>query len=317
MTIIGIDAVTYGAAEPEQAARFFADWGLARKSRSRSKAVLETVDRCQIVIRPRAARDLPPAIERKSTIRALTWGVSAKRDLRAIEKELARDREVNRDRDDTLWSVDDNGLAIGFRVSRRKKLKERIEGTNAPGAIERVDRRATYYDRARPLTIGHVVMNVPSCERTKRFYVERLGFSVSDIYRGRGVFLRANPRGGHHNLFFVEAEKGPTLNHVAFGVRGIHELFAGGRHMSDRGWRTAIGPGRHRISSAYFWYFKNPAGGLAEYYWDEDYLTERWKPGTWDPAPDTFAEWVLGRGLPRSKALPPTRTKRDARTVEK
>ena len=60
-------------------------------------------------------------------------------------------------------------------------------------------------------------------------------------------------------------------------------------------------------------YFKNPAGGLAEYYWDEDAPTENWKPRTWDPAPDTFAEWVLDSGLPRSKALPPTREKRDAK----
>ena len=311
MTIVGIDAVTYGAADPARAARFFADWGLARKRSGASAAVLETVDRSRVVIRPRGARDLPAAIERKSTIRALTWGVDTAHGLEAIGKELSRDREVGRARG-TLWSVDDDGLAIGFRVSRRRALAERIEGTNAPGAIRRVDRRATYYDRARPLTIGHVVMNVPSLRRARRFYVERLGFSVSDVYRGRGVFLRAGARGGHHNLFFIEAEDGPSLNHVAFAVRDIHELFAGGRHMSGRGWRTAIGPGRHRISSAYFWYFKNPAGGLAEYYWDEDYLTERWKPGRWDPAPDTFAEWVLGGGLPRARALPPTRGRRDA-----
>ena len=313
MTITGIDAVTYGTANLSKAAAFFADWGLERKSRRATKAVFTTADGSEIVVQPRAAKSLPKAIERKSTIRALIWGVSAKKDLNSIERELARDREVRRDRNGTLWSADDNGLAIAFRISRRKPLKSKTPGVNAPGAIQRVDQRATYYERAQPRTIGHVVMNVPDRQRTKRFYVERLGFALSDVYRGRGFFLRANPRGGHHNLFFLEAKDGPSLNHVAFGVRDIHELFAGGQHMGNRGWPTAIGPGRHRISSAYFWYFKNPAGGLAEYYWDEDSLTERWKPGTWDPAPDTFAEWVLSGGLPRSRALPPTRERRDAK----
>lgn len=313
MTITGIDAVTYGTANLAKAATFFADWGLERKTRNSSSAVFATADGSEVLLRPRSAKNLPKAIERKSTIRALTWGVSSKKHLTTIEKELTKDREVHRDRDGTLWSVDDNGLAIGFRLSRRKKLNLKPTGVNAPGAIQRVDQRATYYKRAHPQTIGHVVLNVRDRARSKRFYVERLGFALSDIYRGRGFFLRANPRAGHHNLFLLEAENGPNLNHVAFGVRDIHELFAGGQFMSNQGWPTAIGPGRHRISSVYFWYFKNPAGALAEYYWDEDSLTERWQPGTWDPAPDTFAEWVLGAGLPRSQALPPTRAKRDAK----
>ena len=313
MTITGIDAVTYGVANLTKATTFFADWGLERRSRGATKAVFATADGSEVVVRPRSAKALPKAIERKSTIRALTWGVTAKRDLTVIERELGNDREVEHDRDGTLWSTDDNGLALGFRVSRRKRLTSKPTGVNAPGAIQRVDQRATYYERAHPLTIGHVVMNVRDRERTKRFYMERLGFALSDVYQGRGVFLRARARAGHHNLFLLEAENGPTLNHVAFGVRDIHELFAGGQFMSNRGWPTAIGPGRHRISSAYFWYFKNPAGGLAEYFWDEDSLTERWQPGTWDPAPDTFAEWVLANGLPRARALPPTRARRDAK----
>ena len=262
MTITGIDAVTYGITNLTKATTFFADWGLERRSRGATKAVFATADGSEVVVRPRSAKALPKAIERKSTIRALTWGVTAKRDLTVIERELGNDREVEHDRDGTLWSTDDNGLALGFRVSRRKRLTSQPTDVNAPGAIQRVDQRAPYYERAHPLTIGHVVMNVRDRERTKRFYMERLGFALSDVYRGRGFFLRASARGGHHNLFLLEAENGPTLNHVAFGVRDIHELFAGGQFMSNRGWPTAIGPGRHRISSAYFWYFKNRVSTL-------------------------------------------------------
>ena len=174
MTITGIDAVTYGVANLTKATTFFADWGLERRSRGATKAVFATADGSEVVVRPRSAKALPKAIERKSTIRALTWGVTAKRDLTVIERELGNDREVEHDRDGTLWSTDDNGLALGFRVSRRKRLTSKPTGVNAPGAIQRVDQRATYYERAHPLTIGHVVMNVRDRERTKRFYMERL-----------------------------------------------------------------------------------------------------------------------------------------------
>ncbi|MET5116780.1 glyoxalase, partial [Burkholderia pseudomallei] len=68
------------------------------------------------------------------------------------------------------------------------------------------------------------------------------------------------------------------LNHVAFTVRDIHEGFGGGMHVSRCGWRTQLGPGRHPGSSAYFWYFRNPAGGLSEDYADEDMLTPAGQP---------------------------------------
>ena len=87
------------------------------------------------------------------------------------------------------------------------------------------------------------------------------------------------------------------LNHVAFTVRDIHEVFGGGMHMSRTGWDTQLGPGRHPISSAYFWYFKNPAGGLIEYYADEDQLDAHWEPREFEPGPTMFAEWAIEGGI--------------------
>lgn len=314
MTITGIDAVTYGVNDLGKASSFFADFGLSLRARGAARAVFATANGAEVVLRPKTARELPPAFERKPTLRTLTLGVENQSDLRAIARELGRDRAVDVDRDGTLHAFDDHGVPLAFRVSRRRTVKNGGTAVNAPGAVQRIDRRATYYERAIPRSIGHVVLAVPDRERARRFYQRRLGFQVSDFYRGRGVFMRSGKLTGHHTLFFLEsADAKVRLNHVAFSVRDIHELFAGGLYMSGRGWKTAIGPGRHRISSAYFWYLNNPAGGLAEYYWDEDFATAKWRPKTWDPAPTTFAEWVLGKGLPRSKALPPTREKRDAK----
>ena len=96
-------------------------------------------------------------------------------------------------------------------------------------------------------------------------------------------------------LQLPEARNG--LNHVAFTVRDHHEVFGGGLHMSRCGWDTELGPGRHPISSAIFWYFISPAGALVEYYADEDELTEHWQPREFTPGPTVFAEWAVKGGI--------------------
>ena len=132
----------------------------------------------------------------------------------------------------------------------------------------------------------------------ERFYVQRLGFLVSDRYPDRGLFLRWAPEGGHHDLFVLQTPASkPGVNHVAFAVRDLYEVFGGGLHISRCGWTTEIGPGRHPISSAFFWYVKCPAGGLAEYYADEDYVTPAWQPRELTPSPENFAEWAITGGI--------------------
>ena len=110
--------------------------------------------------------------------------------------------------------------------------------------------------------------------------------------------MRCAEQAGHHDLFLLSLPgKESGLNHVAFTVRDIHEVFGGGLHMSRCGWKTQLGPGRHPISSAYFWYFENPCGGLIEYNADEDYLTGQWQERSFEPGPTVFAEWAIDGGI--------------------
>jgi hypothetical protein len=67
--------------------------------------------------------------------------------------------------------------------------------------------------------------------------------------------------------------------------------------MSRQGWQTELGPGRHPISSALFWYVVSPAGALVEYYTDADELTEAWQPRECTPGPTSFAEWAVKGGI--------------------
>ena len=313
MAFVGIDAVTYGVADVKKGLKAFQDFGLKKIKGQAKEAVLETQDGSQVIIKPRADKILPKAFASGSTIREITWGVENASDMVRVRHALEQARAVSVDEDGTIRSVDDMGLGIAFRKTRRRRIRgAKATKINAPQSIVRFNERANYYEKANPRTRGHAVFNVADIKTMQSFYVDRLGFEVTDYYRGRGVFLRCRTPGGHHNLFFLEDESGKnSLNHVAFGLTDTHELFAGGIHFAGQGGKTVVGPGRHIISSCYFWYFKIPCGGNIEYYVDEDYITKGWKPKQWDPAPHRFAEWSLGEGLKKFTGQPPTRTNAD------
>ncbi|GAB4190993.1 MAG: VOC family protein [Thalassobaculales bacterium] len=280
--LTGIDAITYGVEDMERSAQFFLDWGLTRTVAEPGRIVFETLDGGEVVLRPADAPDLPPPFESGSTLRRVTWGVRSARALKALAGIAA----------------DPTGLAIDFRPSRRRKVAVKGSPANTIDRARRIDAPSPVYERAQPVKIGHVVLFVADVAAAEAFYVGRLGFVPSDRYPGEGVFLRCNARGGHHDLFLLKHPAGrPGLNHVAFTVRDIHEVFGGGLHIARQGWQTQIGPGRHPISSAFFWYFRNPAGGLAEYYTDEDHLTERWVARSFERRPELFAEWAIAGGL--------------------
>ena len=289
--IEGIDRVTYGVEDLAACQRFFLDWGLKLVREHAAGLDFESLNGCELLVRKSDDPSLPPAVEPGSTLREVIWGVRGEPDLEAL-----RTRGL-RERDSVLVGVDPNGIGLGFRVTRKRAVDVAGTPANVWGHAARIDQPSPVYERAEPVEVGHVVFFTDALDETTEFY-QALGFHLSDRYPGRGHFLRCSARGGHHDLFLLqtpEAKRG--LNHVAFTVRDMHEVIGGGLHLSRCGWETQLGPGRHPISSALFWYFKNPAGALVEYYADEDVLTENWKPRDFEPGPTVFAEWAVAGGI--------------------
>src|SRR5262245_32701205 len=300
MNFVGIDTVVFGAPDLKLPRKLFADWGLKKVADRASRLEFETGIGSRIVVYPEDAPGLRPRLAGGSQFREVIFGVRSRQDLTALAAALERDRPVTIDADGTLHSVDDAGINIGFRVWRRRAERP-TAGTpwNAPGNRVRIDRVSPRYDAARPYKMGHIVFLVPDTRVAEAFYRKRLGFWLSDRYAGgAGVFLRWAQRSEHHNLFFLKSRTGQTdLHHIAFEVRDVHEVFGGGMAFMQRGWTTEVGPGRHPISSAYFWYFKNPLGGAIEYFCDPDYVTEAWRPASYRV--NRFSEWHLADGIGR------------------
>ena len=297
MSIQGIDEITLSAADLPQCRRFFLDWGLSLVEESAQELVFESLNGCRVIVAHPDRPGLPPGLEDDPTLRQVVWAVGNATQLEACAERMRTQAGWQR-QGDRLLCQDPMGLSVGVQVTRKKTIDLPCAQTNTWSQRPRINQASPAYERAQPVEVGHVVLFTRDLAGTSGFYEKVLGFVISDRYPGRGHFLRCAPRGGHHDLFLLQPpEPRQGLNHVAFTVRDVHEVIGGGMHMSRQGWQTELGPGRHPISSALFWYVVSPAGALVEYYTDEDELTEDWQPREFTPGPTVFAEWAVKGGI--------------------
>jgi catechol 2,3-dioxygenase-like lactoylglutathione lyase family enzyme len=290
MSVLGVESVIYGVDDLAATIRFYEDFGLHLVHQDERGAEFDLPEGSHIVLRAADDPALPARFAEGPGAREIVWGVDNAASLAAIAADLATDRVVTADSDGTLHTRDDIGIPIGFRIFARKAVAGEATVENAPGDVQRWNAHRRWYKRAQPKIIHHTVFSTPDMDAAVAFYTERLGFRISDISRGLGVFLRADGRNDHHNLFFLNAPR-LAWHHVSFGVDNIDELMTGADHMQRCGWSSDIGIGRHRISSTIFYYIRNPAGGAAEYSADTDYLTDEWQPRLWNPIFGNF-HWV-------------------------
>lgn len=280
MAIVGIRSVVYGVHDMEASIRFYSDFGLqvARTDEKGCDFVLP--DGSSVRLRHAQDPDLPAAFESGPGVREVTWAVDNEDALRLLAASLASDRAVTPRVDGSVSFIDDAGLPTVLMVASPTPVISAPDLVNAPGRIERWNRHRRWHPVASPKVMQHVVFAHPDVRRAAAFYVNRLGFRISDIQDGGGFFLRADGRNEHHNIFW---QPGAALSfrHIAFGLESIDELMAGAAQMHRCGWSSPLGLGRHRISSTFFFYLPNPAGGDSEYSTDTDCLDDDWVPRVW------------------------------------
>jgi len=303
MNLLGIDKLVFGVEDLAKCRKFWLDFGLTLSIDRPDRCIFETAEKAQIEIKPLNDPSLPPPVIKGSTLRETVWSASDQSVVDAVAAELAKDRTVSEDSNGTVHAIDPEGYGIGFRVSRKIPLAPFESEYNAPGKVERIDKQAVFYERATPQHLAHVVFHIQDIDATPKFYIERLGFQLTDSYINRGAFLRCGGANDHHNIFLFRLPGKKGFHHTAFELRDFHEVFGGGLRMRELGWTTHLGPGRHNVTSAYFWYFRNPCGGAAEYGFDTDRVTSSWVPREIQPSDGAFAEWSLEEGLDRFAGL--------------
>lgn len=244
-------------------------------------------------------------------------GVGGPDDLDRVERQLGRlGVPATRTGDGRAVHTADPVAGVAVAVSVAPPITATpvaLPPLNGPGRVERTGQRSAVLTRegpVRPRKLSHAVYGSPDVEASERFFVEGLGFKISDRIPGVGAFLRCST--DHHNVL-VQRAPVPFLHHTSWYVDDVDEIGRGATAMlaADPS-RHVWGLGRHFIGSNFFWYLRDPAGNFAEYASDLDVIVddELWTPEqigglaalyAWGPpvppafiAPDDLADLMAG-----------------------
>jgi 2,3-dihydroxybiphenyl 1,2-dioxygenase len=143
--------------------------------------------------------------------------------------------------------------------------------------------------RTGPLGLGHVVLTVEDIGKVMPFYVETLGFALSDYIERpfRAYFFHINPR--HHSLALIET-----------GRFGMHHLMVEMFSLDDVGQaydvalsepdRIAVTLGRHTNDFMTSFYARTPSSFMVECGWGGREID----PTTWRPVEMTDGPSLWG-----------------------
>ena len=162
-------------------------------------------------------------------------------------------------------------------------------------------------DPRRPRKFSHVVFRSGGHPQLESFFLDLLGFKLSD--RTDGIdFLRCT--NDHHNVALGKIA-GPGLHHMAFELADFDGLMGASGRLSMNGYPVEWGVGRHAgPGSNIFSFFVDPNGFAAELTAEMEQIDEATyphrTPEEWRNLPIKPCSW--GMGMTRSDKLLRART---------
>jgi hypothetical protein len=300
MPVQRIESLTYGVADIPLGIRYFDDLGFEKVGAGEQGATFRTPTNQFIYLRRMDDPALPSAPESGPTLREAVWGVDSKQTLEAIGAELSKDREVKRTAEGILHSRDETGFAIAFGLSNPTSASLEPPRYNNYESSPRVNERVAHRTRVRPTRIGHVVYLIKpeGREKASAFYLERLGFRLTDRSLRVGDFMRVAGTADHHSLLLMWIKQKPVrFDHAGIELPSFDDVLVSGGYMNSRGWKGTWGPGRQSLGSHVFWHFENPCAGEIEFFSDMDRFDDSWQPKIWEDA-TPGPVWMIGKGPP-------------------
>ena len=197
-------------------------------------------------------------------------------------------------------------MTLRVQVSQQTAVELNVEPINQWGDVRRID-TPSRFTTARSRSTSATWCSLLKNWRWSKASIAKSSASRSQTATSTVRYSCAAARGPSQPVPAAAAEPQAGLNHVAFTVRDIHEVIGGGIAMNKNAWSTFIGPGRHPVSSAYFWYVNSPTGGAFEYYTNDDYLTENWRRASWSTR---WSPLPNGQWRAVSTTIPPPAKKR-------
>jgi 3,4-dihydroxy-9,10-secoandrosta-1,3,5(10)-triene-9,17-dione 4,5-dioxygenase len=148
------------------------------------------------------------------------------------------------------------------------------------------------------LGLGHVVLVTEDVDEASRFYMDVMGFRLSDTMTLSGtrvVFLHCNGR--HHSLA-LGAGRGPALAHFMLEVATVDDVGYALDRAADHGVRIRQSLGRHTNDQMLSFYAATPSGFSVEYGWGARVIDD----ANWIPTDTTRGSYWGHRRPPRPPA---------------
>ncbi len=244
-------------------------------------------DRVSLKGTGRQARQVTFFAGERARLRGLAFDTHPSSDLAAIAGRL-RSGDVRVD------GLSERALSVkdpdGTTITLTRGDGENVDEANRPSH--------------RPIFLSHVVINSPQSDRLVRFYVETLGFRISDKYeRGLLTFLRADQP--QHHCIGISPAAYSGLNHFAMDCGTIDGVMVGIGRMKRAGIEPLWGPGRHGPGGNIFCYFEDPNGFVAEFTCDVLSIPgdDQWIAKEWPRTPEVANTWGTGGPSPRAVKL--------------
>ena len=187
------------------------------------------------------------------------------------------------------------GGGYGFRFFSHDGLPFEISSD-----VARRTGRALQRGEGVPEKISHIVLHSPKHKEATEFFINVLGFRLSDWLGDFMSFLRCNE--WHHRIAVLPGP--PCLNHVAFDMPDVNEMMRGIARLKRLNVELLWGPGRHTAGNNTFSYFATPNRFSVEYTAELERVGEHWAPTVYTPKPEIMDQWGIGVGGPHTMPHP-------------
>ncbi|MDG2071260.1 MAG: VOC family protein [Pseudomonadales bacterium] len=258
-----IRSITLRTTKKEECERYYGGpWGLIPVDSTPERALFRGTDSGHHILQLLKANDtgldkICLAVDTKDEVLGAAQAVEAAGyEILSVAAELA---SMGGGFGFTTVDPDGNKIEISCDVTKHELIEDK------PELLER---------------ISHMLLNSPSMKPMLAFYVDLLGFTISDTYENDCmVFLRCNEL--HHCIVIGEAPVA-GIQHIAFDVPNYDALMCGVGRLRKIGIDPLWGVGRHGPGGNIFAYFADPNGYVVEITCEllqpsDDYEPQAWK----------------------------------------
>ncbi|HEX8420023.1 MAG TPA: VOC family protein [Sphingomonas sp.] len=192
--------------------------------------------------------------------------------------------------------LDNFGGGYGFRFFSADGLTFEVSSD-----VQRGTSRPMVRWDAVPQKISHIVFHSPDHKAMTAFFIDVLGFRLSDWLGDMMSFLRCNE--WHHRIAFLPGP--PCLNHVAYDMLTVDDMMRGIARLRKQGTDIRWGPGRHTAGNNTFSYFTTPSGFAVEYSSELESVDDATHEAkVHEPGPGVMDQWETGVGGPQTMPKP-------------